>query len=153
MKSLKTVIEKQLQSKAVKHGFIPLPKDMEKNPQNKMSCLNISARDVISTLVYWADGNLIALQKRADTKVDEDKVKKLLSLRTLRFATKDELAEIGTEIGSVPPTGLEIPHIMDVALLSQEYVYGGGGDQNYVLKIGVNDLKVINDAGVLSFSM
>ena len=73
-------------------------------------------------------------------------VRKLLKkygilLRDSRLASPEEVKKFsGYEIGGVPPLILDMKVIISEEILSESFVYGGGGSSSILLKISVKDL-------------
>jgi prolyl-tRNA editing enzyme YbaK/EbsC (Cys-tRNA(Pro) deacylase) len=67
---------------------------------------------------------------------------KRLNVKSLgcRLATPEEVLSVtGYPVGGVPPV-LGIPVFIDEELLSEDYVYGGGGDDHSLLRFRPRDL-------------
>jgi Ala-tRNA(Pro) deacylase len=68
-----------------------------------------------------------------DSKIDSNKLKKYLSIKDLRFATPEEVAEItdGVEVGGVPPFGtlFGLKVYVDKTVLENEKIIFNAGDR------------------------
>jgi tryptophanyl-tRNA synthetase len=114
--------------------------------------LNIPAKDAVPTLVYRTEAGLIAVQKRADTKVNVGKLKDLVGATKLALASEDDLAQLETEAGVVPLVGLSVPYFVDNKVLERKAIYGGSGEKLYALSLTARDLVKVNNATVGDFS-
>ncbi|MEM4651543.1 MAG: aminoacyl-tRNA deacylase [Pyrobaculum sp.] len=88
---------------------------------------------IIKTIVVNCGGEFRAYILRGTKRLD---VKSL----GCRLATPEEVLSVtGYPVGGVPPV-LGIPVFIDEELLSEDYVYGGGGDDHSLLKFRPRDL-------------
>jgi len=95
--------------------------------------MGVSEDKIIKTIVVNCGGEFRAYIVRGNKK---------LELKSLgcRLATPEEvLTATGYPIGGVPPV-LNIPAFIDEELLTEDYVYGGGGDDHSLLKFKPRDL-------------
>ncbi len=90
----------------------------------------------------------------AAVQVDNNKLRKVLSTRRVRFATEEELYELtGCLPGAVPPFGnlFGLPVFMDDALLSEETVYFNCGSHTISLRMARSDLVLATGAEIVNF--
>lgn len=88
---------------------------------------------IIKTIVVNCGGEFRAYILRGTKRLD---VKSL----GCRLATPEEVLSVtGYLVGGVPPV-LGIPVFIDEELLSEDYVYGGGGDDHSLLRFRPRDL-------------
>lgn len=100
--------------------------------------------DAGATLVMKADDHFVAIIKRSDTKLDNDKVKKYLSVSNLRMATEDEFAEItGVPSGAASVYIPNLPTYIDKKIFEKEYINAGSGSLLYTFRYKSEDLKKI----------
>jgi len=86
--------------------------------------------------------------------VDNNKLRKVLGTRRVRFATAEELFELtGCLPGAVPPFGniFNLPVIMDNALMAEEIVYFNCGSHTVSLRMKRVDLITATGAKVEDF--
>lgn len=83
----------------------------------------------------------------ADKKLDNKKVRQILSTRSFRFADRDELAGItsGVERGGVPPWGhlFHIPMYVDEGLFHHEKIVFNAGDRRFSIAMRSADYRAI----------
>lgn len=75
-----------------------------------------------------------------------------VSRKEVRMASFDEVVEItGYPAGGVPPFGHReiLPTYVDRSALDNEVVFGGGGDDGTMLRIGVEELLRVTDANIV----
>jgi len=97
-------------------------------------------------ILYTPSGFYVLVISGEREKVDFKEIKKLLNCKNLRLATREEVTrETGFTVGSVPMSGISLPHIIDKRLLKHPFVYGGSGIENTTLKIDPRALFKLND--------
>ena len=76
--------------------------------------LQVEARQIIKTLVYEADQQIVAVLVRGDHQVNELKLQKYLQAEQLEIVEADALQKRGlAPAGSIGPCGLNIPVLVD----------------------------------------
>lgn len=95
--------------------------------------LGVDVEKIVKTIVVVCGADYRAYVVRGNKKLD-------LKQLGCRLATAEEvLSTTGFPVGGVPPA-LPIPVYIDRELLTEEYVYGGGGDEYSLLKFRPLDL-------------
>lgn len=83
----------------------------------------------------------------ADKRFDNDKVKKLLDAKDIRFATEDEIAELtdGIKVGGIPPFGnlFGIAVIADDSIFNNEKIVFNAGDRGFSVAMKAEDYKTL----------
>ena len=133
---MKDKLEKLLKDKSINFEFVSKDKLHGTDEMNK----------VVSNLIFNADGKMICVLKKMIDKVDENKLSKLVGVKEVKLATKEELADLGFEYGEVPPVAINLDFYADNKMADLEYCYGGSGDKPVALKIEVKDMLRINKA-------
>ncbi len=152
MNTHKEDIEKLLKDAGVKHELIPLPEDLPLDVASHVQFHKIALKQAIPTLIYNTEKGLIAVQKRADTKINEENLKKLAEVTRLNFASPLELQKLGVRVGAVALAGLSLPHFIDRKVLENDEVYGGSGIKTFALKMHAKDLATVNKATIGDFT-
>ena len=79
----------------------------------------------------------------ADLRLDSKKIRKELGIKSMRFATEEELDDIvpGLERGAVPPFGnlLNLPVYADKKMLELEKIVFNAGDRRYSVAMKTQD--------------
>ncbi len=79
--------------------------------------LQVKPEDCIKTLLYVADGKVIAALVRGDHNINEIKLRKLLGCETLELADDETIFKAtGAPVGFAGPVGLKIPLYADYAV-------------------------------------
>ena len=84
---------------------------------------------------------------QGDKKVDVKKVKEVLSLKDIRFATEEEVGEItgGVLPGGVPPFGnlFDIPVLADEGIFQSKKIIFNAGDRSFSIGMKSEDYRDI----------
>ncbi|PIQ72953.1 hypothetical protein COY13_02305 [Candidatus Roizmanbacteria bacterium CG_4_10_14_0_2_um_filter_36_35] len=92
-----------------------------------------------------ADKRFVMLVLPGDLKFDNNKVKQVLQVKDIRFATPEEINNVagGVQIGGVPPFGnfFNIKVIVDQKLFENEKIIFNAGDRRYSIAIKSEDYK------------
>lgn len=96
--------------------------------------LNVPVHKCVKTLVYIANGNLLAVALRGDYEVNELKIKKILNIKKLELATQQDINNIiGTEPGYIGilnlPSNIQV--IYDDSLENLQNFNCGANEINY----------------------
>jgi len=88
--------------------------------------LNVPPAQLVKTLIYLADGKLVAVLVRGDRDVNEIKLKKALSANQLVLATDAAVKEAtGAPVGFAGPVGLTVPVYCDIEICAMsDFVVG-----------------------------
>jgi len=105
-------------------------------------------------IIVKANDQFYHLIISAAVQLDNNKLRKVLGTRRVRFATTEELFELtGCSPGAVPPFGnlFGLPVFMDNALMEEETVYFNCGSHTISLKMKRSDLAEATDAQIVDF--
>lgn len=97
--------------------------------------LSISAKDIVKTMIYVANGKYVAVLIRGDRFVNEIKLCNVLNVAEfeLRLASDAEFVELGSVAGFAGPVGLNLPIYIDTEIANQKNFVVGANDKNYHL--------------------
>jgi prolyl-tRNA synthetase len=108
--------------------------------------LNVPARKLVKTLLYKADGEVVAALIRGDRQINETKLKNNLQVINLEMADALTVQKItGAEVGFAGPTGLKnVKLIGDKELLSMtNFVTGANKDDYHLVNVNLDrDFKL-----------
>ncbi len=97
--------------------------------------LNKKPSDFIKTLIYDADGELVAFVMPGDRELNETKAAKLLGANELTLADAEQVKKAtGARIGFAGPVGLNIPVYMDRQVSHYRNFIVGANEDDYHLK-------------------
>jgi prolyl-tRNA synthetase len=95
------------------------------------SFLSVSPKQLVKTLIFKADGQVVAVLIRGDHEVNEVKLKNLLSADSVELADPGLVAEVtGAPIGFAGPVGLKAKMIADNALKKMSNFVTGGNKED-----------------------
>lgn len=153
MQNLKDQIENKLKAAGAECRFIPLPEDLPIDIASHVAFHKITLAQAMATILYKTETGFIAAVKRADTQIDEEKLKTLAAVTTLAYASKEDLAQLGAESGIVPFLGLDIPYLVDTKVLEVGKIYGTGGTKTLGMSMLSQDLLKVNHGAVGDFTV
>jgi len=101
-----------------------------------------------SLILYSNDlEEFLMLVLPADQRFDNNRVRGLLEVSHLRFATPDEVKDVtnGVLVGGVPPFGnlFDLEVIADPSLMAKDKIIFNAGDRRYSIAIKSSDYKKI----------
>lgn len=150
--NLPSQIETQLKKAGVKYRLIPLPENLPIDIASHVAFHRIKIEQAMATILYRTEKGLIGAVKRADTQIDQDKLKKLVGVEELTFASKEDLDSLGVEVGIVPYVGLDIPYFVDAKVLKVEKAYGTGGVKTLGMAMDSQDMVKVNHGQIGNFT-
>jgi Ala-tRNA(Pro) deacylase len=103
-------------------------------------------------LVVKADDNFLVLVLPADRKLDSKKARTSLGVKSLRFASREEVEQLtGLQPGSIPPFGslFNLPTCCDPALALNESINFNAGDHCISVKMNYLDFIAIEKPKVM----
>ena len=98
--------------------------------------MNISAKDLVKTMIYYAKDKYVAVLVRGDRSVNEIKLCNALDIAEfeLRLASNSEIEYCGTFEGFAGPVGLNLPIYIDEEIANQKNMVVGANKVGYHLK-------------------
>jgi prolyl-tRNA editing enzyme YbaK/EbsC (Cys-tRNA(Pro) deacylase) len=112
-----------------------------------LESLGLSFSDCAPTIIMSADGELLSVVIRGDTRIDFKKLKKILHIKNLRMATPVEFTELtGLPVGTARVYTPGVRTIIDEKVFEREYLTGGSGRFDYSVRIRTAHLTKIPDS-------
>ncbi len=97
--------------------------------------LGIEPRQLVKTMVFKADGKMVAVLVRADREVEEVKLKNLLGAADIEMADAQEVFDAtGVPTGYLGPVGITVRMVADQEVAAMQNFYAGANEKNYHLK-------------------
>ena len=94
--------------------------------------LGIPKTEQVKTLMYYADGELIAALVRGDRELNEIKLKNILQASEIFMADENMVREIcGAGFGSLGPVGMKIKIYVDLEVAAMKNFACGANEDNY----------------------
>ncbi|WP_048147861.1 aminoacyl-tRNA deacylase [Palaeococcus ferrophilus] len=107
-----------------------------------------SPKQVIKSLVIVSENGPLLVIVDGESKVSMEKLERFFG--KCRFARPKEVKKlIGYEVGGIPPVGVPLRTVVDPKVLENEYVIGGGGAIDRLLKIAPWKIAEYQKAEVL----
>lgn len=99
--------------------------------------LNTQPQQLIKTLIYKADGKLVAVLVRGDREANEIKVKAFLKAEQVELADNEEVMEAtGAPVGFAGPVGLKLPLLVDYEVAAMvEGIAGANQADTHLLHV------------------
>jgi Cys-tRNA(Pro) deacylase len=107
------------------------------------AALGVRPEQVIKSLLFLVDGSPYLVIVRGTARVSTPKLLQALGAREARLGKKAEVEAItGFPVGGTPPFGhrQSIPVLIDRGVLDLEEIYAGGGADDVMLRLRVDDL-------------
>ncbi|HEN21178.1 MAG TPA: proline--tRNA ligase, partial [Desulfobacteraceae bacterium] len=125
-----------------------------KTVEDVTSFLGISADQLIKTLIFVADDEVVAALVRGDHELNETKLKNVLGCQTVELAGHDLIEETtGAPVGFAGPVGLKVKVVADQSMkVMKDFVVGGNRKDFHIRSVYLNrdfkadlfgDLRVI----------
>ncbi|MBQ4132563.1 MAG: proline--tRNA ligase [Desulfovibrionaceae bacterium] len=99
--------------------------------------LNVPAAQIVKTMLYNADGEIVAALVRGDREVNEIKLKNLVGAVELNLVTAEEIAGVSAgNIGSIGPVGLNVRIFADLELLGgNDWIVGANKPDAHLIHV------------------
>jgi len=123
--------------------------------QQAAQALRTEVRNIVKSLVFEADGQLILVLCSGDKRVDTARLATLCAAQQVHPARAERIRSVtGYSIGGVPPVAhaTPLPIFMDQALLACEVVYAAAGTARTLFAIAPQALRDASGARVVSIS-
>ncbi|GGA31328.1 proline--tRNA ligase [Paenibacillus physcomitrellae] len=112
--------------------------------------LGVPANQLVKTMIYVADGKIVAVLIRGDHEVNELKLQDVLGFEDIRPAESEEVTAAGFVPGFASPVGLDVTVIADREVMNVASWIVGANEKDYHLKnvIPTRDVKITKVADV-----
>ncbi len=96
--------------------------------------LNVPTTRTAKAVFYFADDKVIFAVIRGDLQIDEEKLKRVLGIHTLRWATDTEIARVGATPGYASPIGTKgATIVVDDSIINSPNLVAGANKVGYHL--------------------
>lgn len=100
-----------------------------------------------------SNNELIVAIVKGNNRASTTRVAKSLNIEKPRLANGNEIIEhTGFPPGGVPSFGFQAKFLVDPKVTNMDVIYTGGGSENSLVKINVQDLLRINQGTVIKVS-
>ncbi|AJB41623.1 YbaK/prolyl-tRNA synthetase associated region [Thermofilum adornatum 1505] len=135
-------LKKYLDSIGIRYMIVEVPEAATSGQASRS--LGIGLERIAKTVVFKSDsGETLLVVVRADKKVDQGRLAKMLGYKKLRLATFEEVVEdTGYPPGGVPPVGhkKKLVVYVDSKLLGGDFYFVGGGDDKHLLEVSLREI-------------
>ncbi len=119
------------------------------------TALGVTTDEIIKTLIFFIRGEAYTVITNGVAPVPARPLADHFGVgkRQIKLARAMQVVELtGYPVGGVPPFGHRstIPVLLDRSVLALDVIYGGGGDDRTMLKIGTEELLRVTEAAMLS---
>ncbi len=119
--------------------------------------VGVRPQQIIKSLLFLADGTPILVVTNGISRVQRKRLADVLGLsrRRIKIASAEQVTTItGYGVGAVPPFGHpnKLRTLLDVGVLQETAVYGGGGDINALTHISTHELERVTAAEVVAIA-
>ncbi len=119
--------------------------------------MEVRPQQIVKSLLFLADGEPILVVTNGVTRVQRKRLADVIGLsrRRVKIASPDQVAKItGFVVGAVPPFGYptKLRTLLDVGVLEETAVYGGGGDINALTHITTSELSRVTAAEIVAIA-
>lgn len=113
--------------------------------------VNVRPEQIIKSVLFMADGSPVLVVTNGLTRIHRKRLADVLDMsrRRVKMANAEQvLAATGYEVGAVPPFGhlAPLPTLLDQGVLSEEIIYGGGGENNALMRLSSGELQRVLEA-------
>ncbi|MCD6558798.1 MAG: hypothetical protein J7K57_02820 [Palaeococcus sp.] len=109
-------------------------------------------KQIIKSLIFISEKEPLLVIVDGDSKVSLEKLKNIFG--DVRLAKPKEVKELtGYEVGGVPPVGIALRTIVDPKVLENDYVIGGGGSIDKLMKISPKKIVEHQRAEIIDVSL
>ncbi len=121
------------------------------------AALGVTTDEIIKTLIFFVRGEPYAVITNGLASVPSRPLADHFGVgkRQIKLARAMQVVEItGYPVGGVPPFGHRstLPVLLDRSVLTYKTIYGGGGDDRTMMKIGTEELLRVTEAEVLGIT-
>ncbi|WP_397538241.1 aminoacyl-tRNA deacylase [Rummeliibacillus pycnus] len=116
--------------------------------------VNGSEDDFVKNICMIDKNNeLIVAIVKGNNRASTTNVAKALNIEKPRLAYQNEIIErTGFPAGGVPSFGFPAKFLIDPKITNMNYIYTGGGSENSLVRINVEDLIKLNKATIVKIS-
>ncbi|MCL4338056.1 tryptophan--tRNA ligase [Patescibacteria group bacterium] len=141
----------KLKKLGIEHKVLPHPQLV--SVAKVQEYLGYGMADAGSTLIMKVGEKFVAVMRRGDTKLDNNKVKKHLNVSSLRMATEEEFVKItDSPLGAGPVYMPDIDLYIDNKIFGKEYINAGSGSLLYTIRYKTADLTKIPRSFMVDFT-
>ncbi|MEK7513582.1 MAG: tryptophan--tRNA ligase [Patescibacteria group bacterium] len=133
----------QLKKLGIEHKIAEHP--TLKTSLEVLGYLHLTLTDGLSTMIMKAEDEFVAIIRRDDCRLDFDKIKKAVGVKTIRMAKPDEFKKTtGMPLGAARVVNPGMRTFLDKKLFENDVLTGGSGSFECSFRYKTKDLKKIS---------
>ncbi len=130
--------------------FVPHSYDYEEKGGTRQTAveLNVNEHNVIKTLIFNADGELIVVLMHGDKEVSTKELARQLNVKKVEAADqKSAMNATGYQFGGTSPFGTKknLPIYIENTIIELDKIYINGGKRGFIIEIAIDDLPKLLD--------
>ncbi len=146
-------LQKFIDEHDIQAEILPMSQDTPTVPEAARA-LGVREEQIIKSLLFLVDGEPVLVIVNGTGKVDSRRVARPFGVgrKRVKMARPDQALEItGYIVGGMPPFGhkTRLPTIVDPGVVTQEEIFGGGGEINVMLRLTPQELLRVTGADVI----
>ncbi len=119
--------------------------------------VHVKPEQIIKSLLFMAEGSPVLVVTNGLTRIHRQRLAAVLGLsrKRIKIASKEQVkASTGYMVGAVPPFGhpKRLPTLLDAGVFTESIIYGGGGEENALMRIATDELQRIIDGKVVDIA-
>ncbi|WP_304755889.1 proline--tRNA ligase [Dubosiella newyorkensis] len=105
-------------------------------------------KDFVKTLLYEADGQIVAFCIPGNRELNETKAQKLLKATSMEMANFEDVEKAtGAKVGFAGPVGLDVPVYLDRQVLKMKnFIVGANKTDHHLINVNVKDFEPVEVA-------
>jgi prolyl-tRNA editing enzyme YbaK/EbsC (Cys-tRNA(Pro) deacylase) len=121
------------------------------------AAVNVKPEQIIKSVLFMADGSPLLVVTNGLTRIQRKRLADVLGMsrRRVKIANGEQVQTItGYAVGAVPPFGhpAPIPTLLDVGVLAESTIYGGGGENNALMRLSTEELQRVIDGDTVDIA-
>lgn len=146
-------LERYLQANDIEGQVLHLP-TLTPTVETAAQALGVSTAAIVKSLLFLVDGAPVLAVASGTARVDNRRIAAEFAVgrKHVRLASAEAVIEIaGYIVGAMPPFGhrQKLTTLVDPAVLDEETVYAGGGDDNAMMRIRPPELLRVTQGRVV----
>lgn len=153
MNSHESKVKEFLESNKVKAEHLVFKQSCH-SVKEAAEAVNGSEDDFVKNICMIDKNNdLIVAIVKGNNRASTTRVAKALNIEKPRLAYQNEIIErTGFPAGGVPSFGFQAKFLIDPKITNMNYIYTGGGSENSLVRINVEDLLKLNKGTIIKIS-
>ena len=119
--------------------------------------VNVKPEQIIKSVLFLANGSPVLVVTNGLTRINRKPLGAVLGMsrRRVKIASAEQVQAItGYAVGAVPPFGhlTRLPTLLDAGVLIESTIYGGGGENNALMRLTTDELQRVIEGDVVDIA-